>query len=488
MKRLLLVVILAFSFLAASGQTPLWQAKRDSIDRLWLKKADSLTALRQSEQITDSLNVATWIDSVKSRVNAFFDLRQKRVRSALDSLRGKRKYENAAHKKLDSLEAGRNHLLRQADSGRIALQAQLSGRYQRWQQKLDSIKQEISSSELAQRAGGELPSLDPLELPALPSLKTEDLAELDFAKEANKLGIEISLPRNLQVGDLKSRLNDVGVLPEVRTRVQQMKSIADDPGKAAERTINNLDPVKSATAELDKSQRALADNQAVQLAQNLDDPEALQQQAVELIKQQAMDHFADKQELLQHAMDKMGKHKRKFNSLESLQALPKHPWLPKNGLKGKPFRERVRVGLHAAAQNTSDTLIVDLFPNVSYFMTGRIEFGAGFIYRVREVKSNWRPDQRNPVWGFSGFATFKFAKGIRWRIEADATSHPAFTNTDDAITRQWRWTWLTGPQTTFNISNRWAGNVQMLYNFDRNLKAGFPDFLVMRIGVQYRFR
>ena len=43
-------------------------------------------------------------------------------------------------------------------------------------------------------------------------------------------------------------------------------------------------------------------------------------------------------------------------------------------------------------------------------------------------------------------------------------------------------------QSNFNISTQWTGNVQMLYNFDKNLKDGFPERLMMRIGVQYKLR
>jgi hypothetical protein len=262
-----------------------------------------------------------------------------------------------------------------------------------------------------------------------------------------------------------------------------------DPGKAAEQAAAKLEPVKAATEELEQAQGALADHETLKLAQNLNNPEALQEQAVELVQQQAMDHFAGKQEVLQQAMATMSKYKRKFTSLPSLEALPKHPNLPRNGLKGKPFRDRMRVGVYLAIRNTADTLLLDLFPSVSYYITGSLEAGAGFIYRVREVKDSWRLDQKQPVWGFSGFTTFKIKNTVRWRLEANATSHPESAGAaDEAALRSWRWAWFTGIQTGFNVTGRMTGQVQMLYNFERKLTAGFPDFLVMRVGLQYRFK
>ncbi len=164
----------------------------------------------------------------------------------------------------------------------------------------------------------------------------------------------------------------------------------------------------------------------------------------------------------------------------NLEALPKNSWLPRNGLKGKPFSERVRIGLHAAVQNTSDTLIVDFFPNVSYYLTGRVELGAGLIYRIREVKATWQLDQKNPVWGFSGFSTFKLSKGIRWRLEADAASYALQSaNSEQAPIRIWRWTWLTGIQTNFNISNRWLCQGSSYLNQEAFVFVFHREFVVL---------
>ena len=182
----------------------------------------------------------------------------------------------------------------------------------------------------------------------------------------------------------------------------------------------------------------------------------------------------------------MAKIKKKVPSLESLDKLPKNYKWPKNGLKGKPFRERVRFGINFGAQGRKDSIIVDLFPNVSYNLTGRIELGGGMIYRLRESTKTWQFDQANPVWGFNMFGTFKTFKAVRFRLEADAASYPKFGGVGEPVERKWRWTWLTGVQTEFKISQYFTGNVQMLYNFDKSLTAGFPEQLVMRFGVQYK--
>lgn len=184
----------------------------------------------------------------------------------------------------------------------------------------------------------------------------------------------------------------------------------------------------------------------------------------------------------------MAKIKMKVPSLESLDKLPKNYKWPKNGLKGKPFRERIRFGMNFGVQGKRDSIIVDLFPYVSYHLTGRVELGGGMIYRLRESTKTWQFDQANPVWGFNMFGTFKLFKSVRLRVETDAASYPKFGGVGEPIERKWRWTWLAGIQTEFKISQHFTGNVQMLHNFDKSLTAGFPEQLVLRFGIQYRLK
>lgn len=494
MRLPFIALVLAGAWLASSGDVGAQhlQARRDSLDRSWKKRADSLSALRQYRLASDSLQVLAWVDSMRSRVNTFFSDREQQLRARIDSLRGKRKKEQRVRRQLDSLEALRLGVLNKLDSGSATLQRQLTARYERWQQRLDSLTGRFS---LAGVPGmPELPDLDLatpelLKLPELPALSTPDISSLQISRELEKLGVDVSLPETTRVREAVARVKAASPLPEIGKGVREVEAVVKDPGKAAEQAVANVDAVKMATEELEKAQGALTDNEAVKLAQSMKDPEALHEQAVELVKQQAMDHFAGKQEVLEQAMATMSKYKKKFPKLESLEALPKHPRLPRNGLKGKPFRERIRPGLYLAVRNTADTLLVDLFPSASYYITGSVEAGGGLIYRVREVKDSWRLDQQRPVWGFSGFGTFKIKQAVRWRLEADATSHPETSGaTEDTGARNWKWAWFTGVQTNFSVTGRFTGQVQMLYSFERKLKAGFPDFLVMRVGLQYRFK
>ena len=89
----------------------------------------------------------------------------------------------------------------------------------------------------------------------------------------------------------------------------------------------------------------------------------------------------------------------------------------------------------------------------------------------------------HPVWGTNVFGLAKIVKSISLRIELDRSSHPLQADEDGSTYSYSRWTFLTGIQSNFKISN---GNIKMLHDFDKSLKDVFPDRLLLRFGVQYK--
>jgi hypothetical protein len=129
---------------------------------------------------------------------------------------------------------------------------------------------------------------------------------------------------------------------------------------------------------------------------------------------------------------------------------------------------------------------LDFYPNASYRITGRLEAGLGAVYRVRVNTSTGEFYQHNPVWGITSFAVVKTFRSIMLRFEMDGNSYPKTALPDQTLYRDWRWTFHSGIQSNFKLGKQWTGIVQLLYNFDNNLKDGFPEKLTMRAGVQYR--
>lgn len=81
----------------------------------------------------------------------------------------------------------------------------------------------------------------------------------------------------------------------------------------------------------------------------------------------------------------------------------------------------------------------------------------------------------------------KIVKSLHLRFELDGNSFPKSGTTEKPNYRDWRWSFHSGIQTNFKIGKQWTGSVQMLYNFDSSLKDGFPEWLAVRFGVQYKF-
>jgi hypothetical protein len=502
-------------------------AKLDSlVNTPWQKKLDSLHNIGDLEKYKDSLKVVAWADSLNQKVSTTFDNKQNALQSKVDSLLVRNQPTTFIQRKIDSLQNKQQALLSEISAKQDQLQEKLNTRYKKWGGKLDSLGLKTPTEAFAKVDGintnisgigtnSQLNTLNPklpiapnVNLPSaslpntptfagasvgapnalvpnapIPSLNTNDFAGLNLSKDLKNVGGKLSVPGTEQMKQWNDQLKNVSdPLKDATGKLNDAKGALKDPGQAAEEAAKQLKEVNALGKEMSNADKLMKDNEALKTAEMMKDPEKMKEEAAK----QAVDHFAGKEQALKQAMDQMAKIKMKVPSLESLDKLPKNYKWPKNGLKGKPFRERIRFGMNFGVQGRRDSIIVDLFPNVSYNLTGRVELGAGMIYRLRESTKTWQFDQANPVWGFNMFGTFKLFKSVRLRVETDAASYPKFGGVGEPVERKWRWTWLAGIQTEFKISQHFTGNVQMLHNFDKSLTAGFPEQLVLRFGIQYK--
>lgn len=255
-----------------------------------------------------------------------------------------------------------------------------------------------------------LPNANPS---ALPNLNSNDFQTLNLSKDLASVGGKLSVPGSDQMKQWNDQLKNVSSpLKDVNGKLGEATSTMKDPGTAAEAAAKQLKDVNTLSKEMGNADKLIKDNEALKTAEAMKDPEKMKDE----VAKKAIDHFAGKEQVLQQAMDQMAKYKKKLPSLESLDKLPKHLWIPRNGLKGKPFRERVRFGLNAGLKARRDTIGVDLFPNVSYKLTGRVELGGGFNYRVVWLDRSSSFQQKNPAWGFNMFGTFKTYKSVLMRL------------------------------------------------------------------------
>lgn len=459
-------------------------ATGDSLARqLLTSRMDSLMVL---SHVRDSLVIKGWSDSIRAKVNRAYS--PEAIRRFSDSLLQLRIPQPVITRRSDSLLRQKTTLLNEVSEKQSMLQQRMSDRYTSWTEalkekfNLDSAK--IKLPGLTPPATTGIPTTDAPGLSAMPNLGTIpelqsiDFAELALSPELASVGGQGAVPTGPQLDAWKA---EVPTMPDPAGTLDQhlaeVKKLTSDPAQAAEKTVAEMVEASDATMALQEAEQIKQSNEALKAAEQLKDPE--------MAKQQAIDHFAGQEAQLQSAMSQVSKYKRKYSSLGSLSEVKKNDWIPKNGLKGKPFRERFRVAMNFGYRG-GDTLLVDLFPNASYRITGRIEAGIGAIYRLRVTTKPFGFDQRDPVWGLSTFVAVKTFKSVFLRVEMDGNSFPKVSIADQDPYRDWRWSFLSGIQTNFRISKHWAGNVQMLYNFDSSLKDGFPEKLTIRFGVQYQ--
>jgi len=456
---------------------------------------DSLQSFADIARLKDSLKITRWSDSLRRKIDVQFSSQQ--IERKLDSLRFLNIPTDRISRYSDSLMQKREVLHGEVNEKQQRLRNKVSHRYDDWMKgireefNLDSAgiklgdplkKLNLPNSSVPSQGsspGSILSSGSMTTVPGMPSLNTEDFSSLGLSKDLTGIGGDLAIPNMDQLSGMDKNLPSIpDPMKDVNGHLEEVKALTRDPGVAAEKAAGQIAEVSDATKALSEAEKLKEQNEALKMAEQINDPNAL--------KEQAVDHFAGQEAELSGAMSQMGKYKKKYASLGSLSEIKKNDWLPKNGLKGKPFRERFRVGLHTGFKGQGDTLVLDFYPNASYRITGRLEAGLGVIYRVRLSTQDFSFDQRNPVWGTSMFAVVKTFKAIHLRFEVDGNSFPKPAPPDQPITRDWRWTFYSGIQTNFKLGKQWTGIIQMLWNFDSNLKDGFPEKLTMRAGVQYK--
>lgn len=467
------------------------------------KIADSVSKLMRFNYFADSIKVITWADSMRHKISLKYDTKKAKIIRKMDSLRGFSLPTSQLQYKLDKIKKKQSALLNEVKEKQTALRTKVAKRYADWETsvrsklRLDSFSMKMPNTRLAGLpTNSQMPTTNlkvpgtKLNLsqntklqgiPSMPALGQQDFSSLKMSKELKKIGGSMSLPNTTQLKQWESEVPALKELNSLKAQGAPFRNAFKDPDKAIDKAVGNLSEVSALKKELTTADQ-LKTNEAVQLAQNMKDPEKMQAQAGKM----AVDHFAGKEQQLNEAMLSMNRYKKKYESLPSLEDAKKSFW-PRNGLRGASFRERFRPGFNLGFRTSKDTVVFDLFPTVSYRISGRIDAGLGGIYRVRVLTKPYGLDQHaSNTWGGSAFVVVKTFKATFLRLEADANSYRKASATDGTVVQSWRWTYLSGVQVNFSINGNLSGNVQTLYSFDHKLKDGFPDRLNMRLGVQYK--
>ncbi len=499
MTRALPLLAFLFTF-QAEGQR-LDTGRADSllqrIDHQGKTLLDSINSIASINRYRDSLRILVWSDSLRQRVNLRYDSRA--IASIVDSLRRIRIPHLSITHSTDSLVRVRETFLKEVSEKQRTLQESVLGRYTRWSESirsrfnldsagarppgLPSGANAVTLPDPALAGGTQAPGTS-VDLPQIPSLQTEDFSGLGVSPELKAVGGDLALPNAQQLSALDSYLPEMpDPMKEINGQIAGAKAFKDNPGDAVEKTATNIAEVKQATSALKEAEAMKQQSEALNVAGELNSGED-----GAALRKEAMNHLAGQEKVLQSAMSQMAKYKKKYSSIGILSEIPKNNWLPRNGLKGQPFQKRFRVGLNSGFKPQGDTLHMDLYPNASYRITGRIEAGLGANYRLCIDSDPLALKQQNATWGLHVFTMVKTFKSVFIRVELDGNNLFKSETADHPAYRDWRWAFHTGVQTNFKLGKRWTGNVQMLYNFDSSLKDGFPEKLSPRIGVQYSLK
>jgi hypothetical protein len=279
-------------------------------------------------------------------------------------------------------------------------------------------------------------------------------------------------------------INTVNVGDQVQqyqNTLGQLPTNIDDAARLAEENIKNISAIGDVQSELGKV------GDVTNMTEKLKDQEALKKELIHEAQKQVIDHFADKKEHLDKAMQSISKYKSKFSTTASLNDLPKK--VP-NEMKGKPLIERIVPGLSFQLQKKNDDLLLDINPYIAYRFTKRFSSGAGWNQRVgyNLDKNTWSPD-RSRIYGPRIFSEYKLGKGFspRFEIEVMNTFVPPYIkiNPADPGNREWVCGLFVGMKKDYTLYKKIKGTAMvMLRPFDPNRKSPYADVVNARFGFE----
>lgn len=296
-----------------------------------------------------------------------------------------------------------------------------------------------------------------------------------------------------EVQQVQQNLNKANVLTDKAQAFQgDAKAIAQGDLNEVKELPNAIEQQTAKLEEVQVLQKEAGQlNEVKNVADMAKDPEALAEKGLQQAPMLAMDHFAGKQEVLQSAMDKMDKLKKKYGHLKNVKDnLPRRM---ANAMYGKPFVERLLPGITLQIQRMPGAYLVDYNPYVGYRFTGRLTSGAGWNERVeigRHAKFSLKPR----VYGPRAFADYKFGKGVSIRADIEKLNSYVPVVRGNGITpdegkRLWVWSVFVGIKKEYSFMKGVNGNVQALYNlYDDHDNSPYSERFCVRMGFEFPLR
>lgn len=451
-----------------------FESTSDSIRQTYTDKVRKLSQLRQKYVLQ--------IDSIKNKrpstpVNPLDTLNTPaeltRYTKNLDSL--DRQLENVQRKTTAKLDSVKNTVTQKLAALKLPKGSQ--GKVDDLANAMDNVNLPAFNTDITARTGitipdisGNLPGLD-LPNTNLPGMSMNGIPGTDI-KTPDVAG-------QLPTSNLNSdKLNDLtGKAGDLQKQVTEVTSSPEAMGKALEG--------KAAEQLKGLPEQRLPDAAGLPGGIPKTNEEA-KAQLLDMAKKEAVNHFAGKEVVLASAMEKMGKFKMKYNSVNSLADIKDEK--NHNALKGKPLRERLVPALTLQFQSWQDFML-DVNPSLGYKLNPKIVAGLGWNQRIAFNISDRTFNRYSTVHGVRSYGEYNFKKGFGFRVDLECMNTPIKNldlATDAPPQRDWVWSALIGIKQKYPIYKKLKGNAQLMYNIvDKDHRSPYTDRLNWRIGLEF---
>jgi hypothetical protein len=433
---------------------------------------DSLLSLKVSLPVDTLDKKKLQLDSARNAISHKMDslnrlnLPVTKYSSKLDSINRLASSQNKLIGRAQGVENGVNEKLNLMNKESIG-NANLPGRVKMPEADLNITSPSIPEVKMP---GNSIP-LDDIKVPGTPAEKLEKITSLSQSELPKMDGLE----ELEKVEDLKKISQEIDGYEDDIKKISDgnIQDIDQIPQKIEDK-VENISEVQAVKKELGSAELMEAP-----------DAETMKKKAMEMAKEQAIDHFAGKQAALKSAMEKVSKLKAKYGEFASMKDLPKRK---PNEMKGKPFIERVLPGLTLQIQKTENVLI-DFNPLISYRITGRLAAGIGWNERI-SFGSKLRVVSNDRIYGPRVNSSFRIGKGYSFKVEGEKmrTYVPPATQLiqPDANKIQWVSSLFVGLKKDYQFYKGVRGNFQILYNlYDDHNNSPYIDKLNMRFGFEF---
>lgn len=468
----------------------------DSISSSLTHKTDTIQQLADKpNDVVDSLNTKV------SSYNHSIDSVRNKLTHRIDSLNALQLPTAKYTRLLDSLnQLGPGKKLNEAQGKVAGVESKISKVEGKLNAPATNAEQKVNAKlNLMRSEGGadanlpgniDLPGVSGPDGPGLPGVPGTDV-NLPDANSGVNLGVpngEGGIPALGELNKAQEGLGEIsGVTGQVAGYGADVKNI----------TSGNLDEVKQLPTAAENKAAELADMKGMQeQTQAIDgykdmlakgnDPKALKEQAMQQAPKLAKNHFKGQEAVLQEAMDKMTKLKKKYTELTDMENLPRRR---PNAMKDKPLVERLVPGILLQIQK-SDNVWLDYGATLGYRLSGRFTTGLGWNERIG-ITSHFGFTAVDRVYGPRTYLDFKFKKGYSFRADAEqmytlVKPNPLNPAPSDLATHTWAWGVFVGMKKEYQFVKSVKGNFQFLYNIcNDHGNSPYTNRLNVRFGFDF---